>query len=56
MATTAGTTAILEAGRRSLDAAGRPFELTYSDDTACTPNGLQPVTLSKLVNLISNQL
>ena len=44
MATTAGTTAILEAGRRSLDAGGRPFELTYSDDSACTPNGLQPVT------------
>ena len=44
MATTAGTTAILEAGRRSLDAGGRPFELTYSDDSACTPQGLQPVT------------
>ena len=43
LATTAGATAILEAGRRSLDAAGRPFELIYADDAACTPIDIRPV-------------
>ena len=43
MATTAATTAILEAGRRSLDAGGRPFELTYADDTSDVPTGIRPV-------------
>ena len=43
LATTAGATAILEAGRRSLDAAGRPHELVYADDTAETPIGIRAV-------------
>ena len=43
LATTAGATAILEAGRRSLDAAGRPFELVYADDEASTPIDIRPV-------------
>ncbi len=41
MATTAGATAILEAGRRSLDAGGRPFELMYTDDGSCTPGDIK---------------
>ena len=43
MATTAAATAILEAGRRSLDAKGRPFALVYEDDTAQVPVGIKPV-------------
>ena len=37
LASTAGATAILEAGRRSLDAGGAPFDLVYADDASCTP-------------------
>eukprot|EP00405_Crypthecodinium_cohnii_P041538 CAMPEP_0206563814 /NCGR_PEP_ID=MMETSP0325_2-20121206/23076_1 /ASSEMBLY_ACC=CAM_ASM_000347 /TAXON_ID=2866 /ORGANISM="Crypthecodinium cohnii, Strain Seligo" /LENGTH=505 /DNA_ID=CAMNT_0054066303 /DNA_START=136 /DNA_END=1651 /DNA_ORIENTATION=+ len=41
--TIAGTTAILEAGRRSLDAGGRPFELLYEGDGRFeTPIGMRP--------------
>lgn len=43
LATTAGATAILEAGRRSLDAGGQPMALVYADDTAETPIGIEPV-------------
>ncbi len=39
--TTAGTTAILEAGRRSLDQGGRPVELVYGDDVTHVPSGLR---------------
>lgn len=41
--TIAGTTAILEAGRRSLDLGGQPFELEYkSDDPHEVPCGMRP--------------
>lgn len=43
LATTAGATAILEAGRRSLDAGGRPFELVYADESSDTPTAIRPV-------------
>lgn len=43
LATTACATAILEAGRRSLDADGRPFELVYKDEWAEVPSGIRPV-------------
>ena len=43
MATTAGATAILEAGRRSLDAGGRPMELLYAGEHAHVPTGIRPV-------------
>jgi D-galacturonate reductase len=39
--TTAGTTAILEAGRRSLDQGGMPVELLYEDDRSHMPAGLR---------------
>ncbi|CAH0370655.1 unnamed protein product [Pelagomonas calceolata] len=42
MASTAGATAILEAGRRSLDANGAPFDLIYQDDASCTPIDMKP--------------
>ena len=42
MASTAGATAILEAGRRSLDAGGAPFDLIYQDDASCTPIDMKP--------------
>jgi D-galacturonate reductase len=42
LATTAGATAILEAGRRSLDAGGRPFELVYSDESSEQPIDIRP--------------
>ena len=42
MASTAGATAILEAGRRSLDANGAPFDLIYQDEASCTPIDLKP--------------
>merc|ERR1712203_309880 len=46
LSTIAGTTAILEAGRLSLDAGGKPFELLYSsDDPYETPNGMRPAAL-----------
>ena len=41
LATTAGATAILEAGRRSLDAGGQPFELIYADELSETPNSIR---------------
>ena len=42
MTTTAGTTAILEAGRRSLDAGGLPFDLIYNSPDDSTPVGMVP--------------
>ena len=42
MATTAGATAILEAGRKSLDAGGAPFDLVYADDASTTPVDMKP--------------
>ena len=42
MASTAGATAILEAGRRSLDANGAPIDLVYADETSCTPIDMKP--------------
>lgn len=41
--TTALTTAILEAGRLSLDAQGRPIEIEYAGD-GHLPTGLRPAT------------
>ena len=46
LSTTAGATAILEAGRRSLDAGGRPFELVYDSDTSEVPSAIRPVQYS----------
>merc|ERR1711865_189505 len=43
MATTAGATAILEAGRMSLDSDGQSFELVYESDTSCVPVSIRPV-------------
>ncbi len=43
LAATVGATAILEAGRRSLDAGGRPFELLYADEASSTPCGIRAV-------------
>ena len=43
LAATVGATAILEAGRRSLDAGGRPFELIYADEASSTPCGIRAV-------------
>ena len=37
MSSTAGATAILEAGRRPLDTRGAPYELVYADSSSCTP-------------------
>ena len=42
MASTAGATAILEAGRRSLDSNGAPIDLVYADDASCTPIAMKP--------------
>ena len=42
IASTIGSTAILEAGRRSLDAGGQPFEIVY--DAKGVPADLEPVT------------
>ena len=42
MATTAGATAILEAGRKSLDAGGAPFDLVYADAASTTPVDMKP--------------
>ena len=42
MASTAGATAILEAGRRSLDSNGAPFDLIYQDEASCTPIDMKP--------------
>lgn len=41
MATTSCATAILEAGRLSLDEGGRAVELIYKNDKAATPIGLR---------------
>jgi D-galacturonate reductase len=44
LATIVGTTAILEAGRRSLDAGGKAFELIYETDSVFEPPiGMKPV-------------
>lgn len=44
LSTIVGTTAILEAGRRSLDEHGQPYELVYeSDDIFATPVGIRPL-------------
>ena len=40
--TTALTTAMLEAGRRSLDAGGRPFDILYEGDDPHFPSGIRP--------------
>ena len=47
MATTAGATAILEAGRKSLDAGGRPFEMVYEGETAQVPTAIRAVEYGK---------
>lgn len=36
-------TAILEAGRRSLDSDSQPMDITYDGDS-CEPSGIQPHT------------
>lgn len=41
--TTYLTTAILEAGRLSLDAKGRPFDITYGDEDKHIPTDIVPV-------------
>ena len=51
MASTAGATAILEAGRRSLDSNGAPFDLIYQDDASCTP-----IDIKRSVVLSSQQV
>jgi D-galacturonate reductase len=44
LATILGTTAILEAGRRSLDERGQPYELIYEGDSQFeTPVGIRPL-------------
>merc|ERR1712059_21121 len=44
LSTIVGTTAILEAGRRSLDEGGQPFELVYKGDGKFeTPVGIRPL-------------
>lgn len=44
LSTIAGTTAILEAGRRSLDEGGRPYELVYQgDDIFEPPSAIRPL-------------
>jgi D-galacturonate reductase len=43
LATTVGATAILEAGRRSLDSGGRPIEIVYDDVAAETPRAIRQV-------------
>ena len=40
--TTLQGTAILEAGRRSLDANGQPMDILYADDTSLEPTGMEP--------------
>ena len=49
LATTADATAILEAGRRSLDAGGRPFELVYASAESATPVGIRAVSFEACV-------
>jgi len=39
---TAMTTAILEAGRRSLDAGGRPMAIVYASEDSCEPVDIKP--------------
>lgn len=46
MASTAGATAILEAGRRSLDSNGHPIELVYADEFSHTPVQLKPFSFA----------
>lgn len=40
--TTMQGTAILEAGRKSLDADGRPMDIVYEDDSSTEPTGIEP--------------
>ena len=40
--TTMQGTAILEAGRKSLDADGRPMDIQYENDTSMEPTGIVP--------------
>uniref|UniRef100_A0A7S4VCI2 Gfo/Idh/MocA-like oxidoreductase N-terminal domain-containing protein n=1 Tax=Alexandrium monilatum TaxID=311494 RepID=A0A7S4VCI2_9DINO len=40
--TTVAATAILEAGKRSLDAGGRPMQLTYDSEQSVVPSGIAP--------------
>merc|ERR1712087_283783 len=42
MSTTHEATAILEAGRLSLDAGGQSFQIQYADDESCTPTAITP--------------
>ncbi|KAJ8603464.1 hypothetical protein CTAYLR_005092 [Chrysophaeum taylorii] len=51
MQTTAGATAILEAGRRSLDANGLPFLITYQQDDQNDPKTFTPDDIKPLVEL-----
>lgn len=44
LAATVAATAILEAGRRSLDAGSRPFRLLYETETSLTPIDIQPLS------------
>jgi len=46
LATTAGATAILEAGRMSLDSGGQPFNLIFHDDWSSTPSSIGPAQFS----------
>ena len=43
LATTVGATAILEAGRRSLDAGGRPMEIVYATESSDVPESIRPL-------------
>ena len=42
-ASTIASTAILEAGRRSLDAGGQPMKIVYASDTSTEPTKIDPV-------------
>merc|ERR1712151_204774 len=47
ISTIVGTTAILEAGRKSLDMGGAPFELVYSsDEVHAVPTSMRPAQAS----------
>jgi len=46
MHTTIAVTAILEAGRRSLDAGNLPFGFTYASNDSCEPTGIVPLATS----------
>ena len=46
LSSTVASTAILEAGRRSLDNGGRPFELQYQSEIDVVPRGMAPQVFS----------